>query len=98
MKILLVSNKTYRGILDGSWWYLYLPLKDMGHEVYFYDTVDPLEKDFKAVVENFKPEIIFCCLTGNLGIAPSEPWEELLEETNNGRSITFNWFCDDTWR
>ena len=70
MKILLVSNKTYRGFLDGSWWNLYLPLKDMGHEVYFYDTVEPLEKDFKAVVEKFKPEIIFCCLTGNRGIAP----------------------------
>lgn len=98
MKILLVSNKTYRGFLDGSWWNLYLPLKDMGHEVYFYDTVEPLEKDFKAVVEKFKPEIIFCCLTGNRGIAPNEPWDDLLEETNTGRSVTFNWFCDDTWR
>ena len=98
MKILLVSNKTYRGNLDGSWWYLYLPLKQMGHEVYFYDTVEPLEKDFKVVVEKFKPEMIFCCLTANLAIAPNEPWQQLLEETKKGRSVTFNWFCDDTWR
>ena len=70
----------------------------MGHEVYFYDTVEPLEKDFNAVVEKFKPELIFCCLTNNRIIAPYEPWDNLLKETEAGRTTTFNWFCDDTWR
>ena len=98
MKILLVSNKTYRGHLDGSWWYLYLPLKQMGHEVYFYDTVTPLEVDFESVVDKFKPDLIFCCLTGDWAIAPHEPWEALMKETLSGRTNTFNWFCDDTWR
>ena len=98
MKILLVLNKTYRDILDGGWWYLYLPLKELGHEVYLYDTVDPLEKDFKKVVEGFKPELIFCVMTGDRLIGPYEPWELLKAETNSGRTKTFNWFCDDTWR
>jgi spore maturation protein CgeB len=98
MRILLTSNKTYRGFLDGSWWYLYLPLKDMGHDVYFYDTVEPLEKDFEAVLDKFKPELIFCCLTNDRIIAPYEPWEQISKETDSGRTTTFNWFCDDTWR
>ena len=98
MKILLVVNKTYRGQIDGGWWYLYLPLKDLGHEVYFYDTVDPEEKDFTKVVESFKPDLVFCCMTGDTSIAPHEPWEKIKKETDSGRTTTFNWFCDDTWR
>jgi spore maturation protein CgeB len=98
VKILIVLNKTYRGTLDGGWWYLYLPLKEMGHDVYFYDTVDPLEKNFKKVIETFKPELIFCVMTGDMSIAPHEPWEQIKEETVTGRTKTFNWFCDDTWR
>lgn len=98
MKILIVLNKTYRGHLDGGWWYVYLPLKELGHEVYFFDTVNPLEKDFKKVVESFKPELIFCVMTGDASIAPYEPWEPIERETKRGNIKTFNWFCDDTWR
>ena len=60
MKILLTSNKTYRGSLDGSWWYFYLPLKDMGHDVYFYDTVQGSDKTYAEVIGEFKPDLIFC--------------------------------------
>ena len=98
MKILLTSNKTYRNQLDGMYWYVYLPLVDMGHDVYFYDTVNPEEKNYSKVVEKFKPDLIFCCFTGDRAISPYEPWEEISKETESGRTKTFNWYCDDTWR
>ena len=98
MKILLVVNKTYRDQIDGGWWYLYLPLKELGHDVHFYDTVNPKQKNFAKVVETFKPDLIFCCMTGDQAIAPHEPWEIIKKETDSGRTLTFNWFCDDTWR
>ena len=31
-------------------------------------------------------------------MTPFEPWEEIKKETDSGRTKTFNWFCDDTWR
>jgi spore maturation protein CgeB len=98
MKILFTSNKTYRGSLDGGWWYFYLPLRDMGHDVYFYDTVSGDDKTYSEIIETFKPDLIFCIMTGDAGIAPLEPWQDILNETKTGRTKTFNWFCDDTWR
>jgi len=98
MKILLTLNKTYRGLPDSGHWYVYEPLKQLGHDVYWFDTVDPDEKDYNKVIEDFKPDLIFCCLTNNRFIAPYEPWQQIVEETNSGRTKTFNWFCDDTWR
>jgi spore maturation protein CgeB len=84
--------------MDMGYWYVYLPLRQLGHEVYFYDTVEPKEKDYKKIIETLKPDLIYCCLTGDKSIAPYEPWSEILNETNSGRTKTFNWFCDDTWR
>jgi len=98
MKILLTSNKTYRGTLDCTWWYFYLPFKDMGHDVYFYDTVSGDDREYSEIIESFKPDLIFCIMTGDTGIAPKEPWSDILNETKTGRTKTFNWFCDDTWR
>lgn len=102
MKILLVINKTYPrpegSRIDGGYWSVYLPLLSMGHDVYFYDTVNPKEKDFSKIVENYKPDLIFCCMTGDANLTPYEPWEEIKKETESGRTKTFNWFCDDTWR
>jgi|TARA_R110000823_G_scaffold97506_3_gene211797 spore maturation protein CgeB len=102
MKIVLVINKTYPRPsgprIDGGYWNVYLPLQKLGHEVYFYDTVDPYEKDFSKVLESFKPDLIFCCMTGDRNLTPYEPWEQIFKETHSGRTKTFNWFCDDTWR
>jgi len=98
VKILFTANKTYRGFLDGSWWYFYLPLVEMGHDVYFYDTVSGGDKTYTTVIETFKPDLIFSIMTGDSRIAPKEPWDEILNETKTGRTKTFNWFCDDTWR
>ena len=99
MKILLTLNKTYRGMPDAGHWYTYLPLKELGHEVYWYDTVNPPEKySYSKIIEHFKPDLIFCCMTGDRAITPYEPWEHIRRETVTGRTKTFNWFCDDTWR
>lgn len=98
MKILFVSNKTYRGKIDSSYYNFYMPLISLGHEVELFDTSTTAGKPFDTVVESFKPDLIFCCLTGDRNITPNEPWEELFQETQSGRTKTFNWFCDDTWR
>jgi spore maturation protein CgeB len=98
MRILLTINKTYRGQIDGGYYNFYLPFKALGHEVYFYDTVNPEEKNYSKIVESFKPDLIFCCMTGNKHITPHEPWEQIKKETTSGRTKTFNWFLDDTWR
>jgi spore maturation protein CgeB len=104
MKILLTTNKTLSNgktkWIDGGYYNVYLPLKDLGHEVYFWDTVEPEEPNYRKVIDQFKPDLIFSCLTGNTIITPAEPiaLESIAEETPKGNIKTFNWFCDDTWR
>lgn len=102
MKILLVTNKTLSNRktewIDGGYYNVFLPLIKMGHEVHFFDTVRGGNKSFSATVESFKPELIFCCMTGDPSLTPREPWEGIIEETKKGNCKTFNWFCDDAWR
>ena len=99
MRILLVANKTYRGLPDSILWYFLEPMNKLGHEVYFYDTVEGSEDgDFTTIVNRFAPDLIFCIMTGNKIITPKEPWDELLQVTQKGNVRTFNWYCDDTWR
>lgn len=98
MKILLTANKTYRGIIDTTWWYFYQPLLSLGHEVLFYDTVKGSDVEYEDLIQKFKPDLIFCIMTGDKSIAPHEPWEAISKETEKGLVKTFNWFCDDTWR
>ena len=108
MKILLVMNKTlWRRSPDGNlsvpridlgFLNVYIPLMSLGHEVYLYDTTNPVDADFPKIVETFKPDLIWCCMTGNRNLTPFEPWDAIATETESGRTKTFNWFCDDTWR
>jgi len=102
MKILLVTNKTLssgrKEWPDGGYWNLFLPLKKLGHDVHFYDTVRPEEKTFDKILDDFKPDLMFCCMTGDSNLTPNEPWEQIIEQTKKGNCRTFNWFCDDTWR
>jgi len=102
MNILLVVNKTLQNGEkkwdDGAYGNLYVPLKELGHNVYFYDTVDPEERDFDKIVDNFKPDLIYCCMTGDPSLTPHEPWEGIIKQTEKGNCKTFNWFCDDAWR
>lgn len=102
MKILLVANKTLsrNGIerIDQTYWNFYVPLVELGHEVFFYDTVNPTEKNFDKIIDTFKPELVFSILSGNPGVALYEPITEIKRLTKTGAIKTFNWFCDDTWR
>jgi spore maturation protein CgeB len=102
VKILLVTNKTLSNgkveWVDGGYWNVFLPLQALGHEVYFYDTVKGDERPFKETVKQTSPDLIFCCMTGDKSLTPHEPWEEIKEITQEGKILTFNWFCDDEWR
>jgi spore maturation protein CgeB len=102
MKILLVMNKyLQRGIfkrIDAGYWNFYIPLLQLGHQVKFYDISEKEQLSFLKVVEEFKPELIFCCLTFDKYFMPNEPLEEIENITKQGNIKTFNWFCDDTWR
>jgi spore maturation protein CgeB len=102
MKILYLANKTLdrSGVhrIDIGYWNFYVPLVELGHQVYFYDTVKPINKNLNDVIESFKPDLIFCCITGNNSITPYENLDLISEITKKGNIKTFNWFCDDTWR
>tara|TARA_A100000172_G_scaffold55597_1_gene35680 strand:+ start:2275 stop:3174 length:900 start_codon:yes stop_codon:yes gene_type:complete len=102
LKILLTINKTLprngKQELDIAYHYIQKPLEDLGHQVLMYDTVKPVESNFNKVVVAFRPDLIFCCFTGNAGMTPYEPWNDILKITRQGNIKTFNWFCDDTWR
>lgn len=102
MKILFVANKTLSNgkdvWLDGTVWNFYEPLKDLGHDVRFYDTTAKEIENFNKIVDTFKPELIFCCLTNDRTLTTYEPWGELEEYNSKGLVKTFNWFCDDAWR
>jgi len=102
MRILLVANKTLSRNelerIDQTYWNFYLPLIELGHEVFFYDTVNPTEKNFQKIVDVFKPNLVFSILTGNQFVTPYEPIKEIKQLTRSGTVKTFNWFCDDTWR
>ena len=105
MKILLVVNKTLdRGgikVFDGGYFCLYVPFLQLGHQVKFFDIADKNNNNstFLKDVDSFKPDLIFCCLTGNQQFMPGEPDIQLFGEiTRKGNIKTFNWFCDDTWR
>ena len=102
MKILLITNKTLRRgntiKMDTGYLNTYVPLLQLGHQVYFYDSVNPIEKDLQKVIDQFKPELIFSCITGNNFITPYEQIDVIEQETKKGNIKTFNFFCDDTWR
>jgi spore maturation protein CgeB len=102
VRIIVAINKSLprngKQELDTGLFYLYRPLVSMGHTVYFWNTVAPEDKDFDKIVSDFKPDLIFCCFTGNHYITPYEPWKSIHRITKEGKIKTFNWFCDDTWR
>lgn len=101
MKILLVGPKSLKlsqARFDMIVWNFLLPLKSLGHDVLFYDTILNAPDAFPEKVEEFKPDLIFCILTGDPNYGKFEPWEEIQKITDSGNITTFNWFCDDAWR
>lgn len=106
MKIILVAPKsiTHHKVMDTefrfdyAYWNFYLPLLSLGHQVIFFDTSIWGNKELSFVIENEKPDLLFCIMTGDHSTCPQEPWEAIKKETDSGRTLTFNWFCDDAWR
>ena len=106
MKIILIAPKTtthhrdYQVPLrfDYALWNFYFPLLSLGHKVHFFDTCLNGDKQLQDKIKKFKPDLLFCVLTGDLAAFPHEPWETIKSETNKGNVVTFNWFCDDGWR
>tara|TARA_R110002051_G_scaffold304991_1_gene374627 strand:- start:956 stop:1867 length:912 start_codon:yes stop_codon:yes gene_type:complete len=101
-RIIVAVNKTLprngKAELDTGQFYLFEPLLELGHQVYFFDTVSPINPDFDEAVNILEPDLIWCCFTGNPYITPFEPWDSIQRLTKEGKVKTFNWFCDDTWR
>jgi len=100
-KICLIAPKklsppSYR--FDYAFWNFYLPLLHLGHSVDFFDTTEYGNEDLKNYIEKNEPDILFCIMTGDSILCPDEPWDTVLEETKKGKRITFNWFCDDSYR
>ena len=103
MKIIVVANKTLPSrngpFVDPiSYDYVYLNLVKMGHDVIFYDTVQKQDIGLVELVSQQKPDLLFCCMTGDKSLTPYEPWEDISHITKNNLARTFNWFCDDAWR
>jgi spore maturation protein CgeB len=91
-----ISKSSFR--YDLAFWNFFLPLQALGHETYFFDTSALGNEELKSEIEKRKPDLLFCIMTGDSNYCPKEPWEAIIDETNKGRLITFNWFADDTWR
>ena len=83
---------------DYAFWNFFLPLSNLGHVVSFFDTSVFGNEQFKRDFDNFKPDLLFCVMTGDKTVCPDEPWESIRDITEKGTCKTFNWFCDDTWR
>lgn len=83
---------------DYVFWNFFLPLQSIGHSVFFFDTSFFGNDQFKKDFESFKPDMLFCVMTGDRSVCPDEPWESIRAVTEKGDCKTFNWFCDDTWR
>lgn len=102
MRILLVTNKTLnrKGIkrFDSGYYNTYVPLLELGHQVYFYDSAGPQKESLRDAIDRFQPDLIFSCITGDASLTPFEDIPTIEEETKRGNIKTFNWFCDDTWR
>ena len=106
MKIILVAPRSitrhrydiesFR--FDYGFWNFYLPLIKLGHEVEFFDSSILGDEDLSATIEIFKPDLLFCIMTGSKIYCPKEPWTTIRRETKKGNVQTFNWFCDDSWR
>tara|TARA_Y100000004_G_scaffold196777_1_gene268007 strand:- start:853 stop:1761 length:909 start_codon:yes stop_codon:yes gene_type:complete len=85
--------------LDYSYWNFYLPLVELGHAVEFFDITSKGNKELARVVDSFKPDLLFCIMTGApKTFTPDEPWDVIGEETRKGNVKTFNWYCDDSYR
>ena len=90
------TNSPFR--LDYAYWNFYIPLLELGHQVIFFDSSKYGNDALRDLISKFNPSILFCIMTGDSNYTPDEPWQVVEEETKKGNILTFNWFCDDSWR
>ena len=101
MKIIIVAPKSISSNpfrYDYAFWNFYFPMLSLGHDARFFDTSRLGDDELQKEIESFKPDLLFCIMTGDASYCPREPWQTIASETQKGRLKTFNWFCDDTWR
>lgn len=101
MNIILVAPKLASKSplrFDYAYWNFYIPLLHLKHNVHFFDSSTFGNKELRSLIDNFKPDLIFCIMTGDKALCPDEPWETISNETLKGNINTFNWFCDDSYR
>jgi spore maturation protein CgeB len=91
-----ISDEPFR--FDYSFWNFYLPLKELGYNVEFFDTSTEGDKELRKKVSSFNPDLLFCIMTGDKNYCPLEPWETIKDLKSSLGIRTYNWFCDDTWR
>lgn len=84
--------------LDLGYWNFYIPMMELGHEVRFFDIGYGGNSELRDEINKFQPDLLFMVAVGNTNVIPDEPFEVVEEETKKGSRITFNWFCDDSWR
>lgn len=92
MKIIFCNPYLYRGMIDYGIYNFYEPLKDMGHEVVFYDLHSRRVDKLYEMCQDFEPDLIFSIITD---MSPSpDQWKCITD-----MGITnFNWFADDSYR
>lgn len=101
MKIIIIAPKYSSHNpkrLDYAFWNFYLPLIKLGHSVLFFDTCKFGNKELRQKINELKPDLLFCIMTGDKNVCPDEPWDTISTETSKGNLNTFNWFCDDSYR
>ena len=104
MKIMMIAPRSVTGHIvnqspfrfDYSFWNFFLPLISLGNEVTFFDTQIKRKQDFDSEFDAFKPDLLFCIMTGNSNVSPGEPWDQIQKITQAGTCKTFNWYCEDT--
>jgi spore maturation protein CgeB len=99
MKIILIGPRSLvKARFDSIVWNFLFPLQSLGHNTKLFDTTKYGDLELKNLINSFKPDLLFCILTGEEHFGYSEPWATIAEETKKGSVKTFNWFADDSWR
>jgi spore maturation protein CgeB len=102
MRIVFVAPLYDYGVRDRGYGFeyynFYEPLVAMGHEVSYFDVFsapagDRVSGALLEQVDRDQPELLFACLFRD------ELRRDVVRQiTDGGKTMTYNWFCDDHWR
>jgi len=93
MKAVVATPEIYMGVMDGGIPHIVEPLKSLGHDAILFDNLKYGDKEFIELINNFKPDFIYCGLIEN-----QLSYDTLKYIKDNTDSVIINWFCDDAWR